>query len=260
MKISAIAIIATSLMANKALAGNCDINFNFGVIINPQHVRIIEHNQTIVQINNNLQLFVKGRELDLSSSQRLALSLYSQGIRQQVPEIVSIAIEGVDIGLKTVNKLIASLTGENSLSHQKIQEKFNELQMRLRTRFNHADENYFIAPQDFENFDEIFTGEFEQEIQDIVSQSLGTILVAVGGAISAKENNDFEQNTDSIVQQLENIGEDIKIDVGSKVNQLEQKTQQFCQNLHELDQAEHNLQQAIPQLQAFDLIETNAAR
>ena len=44
-----------------------------------------------------------------------------------MPKIVSIAIDGVDIGLKAVNKAIDGFTVENSASQQKTMGQFNEL-------------------------------------------------------------------------------------------------------------------------------------
>lgn len=125
MKILTYSFIFTSLMASNVNAQQCDINFNYGVVINPSHLRIMQKSQTFVQINNDKQLFIRGREVSLNEEQINLINQYSQGIRKQVPEIVDIAIEGVDIGLKAVNKVIAGLTGENSASHQKIQERFD---------------------------------------------------------------------------------------------------------------------------------------
>ena len=160
----------------QAYAQQCSINLNYGVIIDPKHIRIVEKAKTQVQINNAEQLFIGGREIPLSSEQKQLLSSFSLGIRQQVPEIVSIAIEGVDIGLKAVNEVVAGLTGENSASQQKVQAKFEELKWRIRARFNQSANNYYIAPQDLNNLDEIFTGEFEQEIEAMISTSILSLI------------------------------------------------------------------------------------
>ena len=135
---------------------------------------------TYVQIKNENQLCVQGKEVKLTPRQTQLVTQYTTEIRQQVPQIVEIAIGGVDIGLKAVNQVIAGVTGENSASHQKIQKHFDELQWRLRKRFNHSDQNYYIAPQDFAAFEDIFAGQFEHEIESIVTESIGTILMAFG--------------------------------------------------------------------------------
>ncbi|MBA6332606.1 YggN family protein [Colwellia sp. MB02u-12] len=240
-----------------ANAQQCDINFNYGVIIDPAHLRIVNQGQTYVQINGQHQLFVYGREVALNQAQKSQLSEYTRGIRSQVPAIVSIAIEGVELGLKAVNKVISSLTGENSATHQQFQEKFDEMKSRLRTRFNHSDESYYIAPQDFDDFDEIFAGEFKKEIETIVTNSVGNILVAVGEAITHKEKQSTEQRVETFDQRIESMGNDIKIDISNQANTLENKAAIICASLLKLDQIENKLQLEIPALAEFNLIITH---
>ena len=220
---------------------------------------MIEHGQTIVQINGEKQLFVEGREIELTHEQQQLIQQFSFGIREQVPEIVSIAIEGVDIGLKAVNKAIGSLTGENSASQQKIQTKFEELKWRIRTRFNQSANNYYIAPQDFADFDDIFTGEFEQEIEEIISDSIGTILLAVGEAMisDTTDSRGSEQRLSTFDDRMETIGKDLELEISASANALEKKAEKFCFKLTELDLIESKIHSSITPLNQFNLIETN---
>ncbi|WP_085299487.1 DUF2884 family protein [Cognaticolwellia mytili] len=238
-------------------AQQCDINFAHGVIIDPAHIRIVSQGQTYVQVNGEHQLFVNGREVKLNAEQQVQLSEYTAGIREQVPAIVSIAIEGVELGLKAVNKVISGLTGENSASHQQFQEKFDEMKWRLRARFNHSDDSYYIAPQDFDDFDEIFAGEFEKEIESIVSDSVGTILIAVGEAMTHREEQSSEQRVETFDQRIETMANDIKLGISNQANALEVKAEKICARLIALDEIENRLQLEIPALSEFNLIETN---
>lgn len=243
-----------------AYAQQCSINLNYGVIIAPKHIRIVEKAQTKVQINNSNQLFIQGREQYLTVEQKALLSKFSAGIRQQVPEIVSIAIEGVDIGLKAVNKVITGLTGENSASQQKVQAKFDELKWRMRARFNQSANNYYIAPQDLNDFDEMFTGEFEQEIEAIISTSIGTILEAVGQSmLTDSEQNDYEGETriTTFDKRLTSISKGLKLEVTERAKALDNKAAIFCQQLSQLNMIETDLQQAIPTLKSYNIIETS---
>lgn len=244
----------------QAYAQQCSINLNYGVIIDPKHIRIVDKGKTKVQINNTKQLFIRGREITLSSEQQQLLNSFSIGIRQQVPEIVSIAIEGVDIGLKAVNQVVASLTGENSASQQKVQARFDELKWRIRTRFNQSANNYYIAPQDLNDFDEMFTGEFEQEIEGIISTSIGTILEAVGQSILADDNNeeyDGETRITTFDKRLTTLSKGLELQVAQRAKALDKKAALFCQELTHLDALEAKLHHAIPALKDYNLIETS---
>lgn len=256
--IKVITLIVVCLVSFTSHSKQCSVNFNYGVIIDPDHIRMIDHGQTVVQINGETQLFVEGRELPLNAQQQKLISQFTLGIRAQVPEIVSIAIEGVDIGLKAVNKAIGSLTGENSASQQKIQARFDELKWRIRTRFNQSANNYYIAPQDFADFDDIFTGEFEQEIEEIISDSIGTILLAVGEAmISDDSGHGSEQRISTFDDRIETMGKDLELEISASANALEKKAEKFCLKLSELDKIESELHNSIKPLKQFNLIETN---
>ena len=251
-----ISLMAAALISPIAAAEQCDVNFNYGVVIDPTHIRILDKSQTLFQINHESQLFVGGRELSLNEEQQKLLTQYSSGIRKHIPEIVSIAIEGVNIGLKAVNTVIGGLTGENSASHQRIQQKFDELESRLRRRFNHSDDSYYIAPQDFDDFDELFAGQFDQEIEQVISQSIGAILMAVGEAMTHEDEGNIESRVNTFDEKMRNMGEDLEYKVANRANALENKAQQFCHDLVELDKIESKLHQAIPQLMTFNLIES----
>jgi hypothetical protein len=259
LKYSFVALIIMPFY-QQAHAQQCSINLNYGVIIDPKHIRIVDKGKTKVQINNTKQLFIRGREIALSSEQQQLLTSFSVGIRRQVPEIVSIAIEGVDIGLKAVNQVVASLTGENSASQQKVQAKFDELKWRIRARFNQSANNYYIAPQDLNDFDEMFTGEFEQEIEAIISNSIGTILEAVGQSILVEDNSNEhggETRITTFDKRLTTLSKGLELEVAKRAKALDKKAALFCQELTHLDELEVELHQAIPALKDYNLIETS---
>jgi len=234
---------------------HCDIHFNYGVTLDPKHIRIQEKGITYVQISQTGQLFVRGREIPLNDKQQDLVNRYALGIRTQVPELVDIAIEGVDVGLKAVNKVIAGLTGENSAAHQKLQKQFEELHWRIRKRFNHSDDSYYIAPQDLDDFDEIFAGEFEQEIEEIVTDSIGTILGAVGDAVANQsvEDENNEQRAGNVGERVESMSDDLAKEINTKTSTLESKANAFCNKLVELDIIESEIQSQISILSDFNL-------
>lgn len=254
-------IIGGTLLSNNAYAQQCSIHLNYGVIIDPSHIRVIDHGRTLVQINGEDQLFIRGIEQEVTPEQQALIAQFSTGIRAHIPEIVSIAIEGVDIGLKAVNEVVGGLTGENSASQQKIQAKFEELKWRIRARFNQSANNYYIAPQDFNDFDEMFAGEFEQEIEEIVQTSVGTILKAVGQSMLSEnkhsEQVDGEPRVDSFDERMDGMSKGLELEVSDRAKALDKKAAQFCQRLTELDQIEAQLQQAITPLKKYNLIQSN---
>lgn len=244
-----------------ATANQCNIDFNYGVIIDEQRIRILEKEQTLIQINKQEQVFVGGREITLNQSEKSLIREYSLSIREQVPQIVSIALESVNLGLKAVNRVIASLTGENSAIQQKLQGKFEELEWRLKARFNHSNNSYYIAPQDFADFDDILEGTFENEIKEIVSKSIGTLLIAVGEAVANKNSedetlNNTEKRISTFDERMQLMGEEIELEISPQALLLKNRAESFCNALRKLDQLEQQINQKIPELQQLNLLET----
>lgn len=261
MKRYALPVLLTGLISNSVYA-ECNMSFKYGVVIDPLHVRLLEEELTYIQITRNQQLFISGREIMLNSEQKALLGEYSIQIRQQVPEIVSIAIEGVDVGLEAVNKSIGGATGEDNESRKLFQKRFNDMQWNLRNRFNHSDESYYIAPQSFNDFDEIFSGEFEKEIEHIVTQSLGSILMAVGDAIVKRtdRNQDKRNDDNSIIlnNKMTNLEKELISELSTQTNALDKKARIFCTNLKELDKLENQIRASIPNLSQLDLIQSKS--
>jgi len=254
-------ILLGVLMSFSVQAEKCDVSFKYGVIIDPSHVRLLKDGVTYIQINQNQQLFISGREIILNGNQTALLSEYSKNLHKQVPEIVSIAIEGVDVGLDAVNKSISGLTGEYSESQQLFQKRFNDMQSSLRGRFNHSEQSYFISSQNFNDFDEIFSGEFEKEIEHIVTQSLGSILMAVGDAMVKRTDRDQDKKTENkkskLNDKMTNLEKELISELSTKTHALDQKAKVFCQNLKELGKLENKIRSSIPNLSQLNLIETN---
>ncbi|WP_175623855.1 DUF2884 family protein [Pseudocolwellia agarivorans] len=257
MKRYALPILLTGLVSHSVYA-ECNISFKYGVVIDPIHVRLRQENQTYVQITRDQQLFVSGREALLTNKQKELLNQYSRSLREQVPQIISIAIEGVDVGLEAVNKAIGGLSKKDSESHRLFQKRFNDMQWNLRNRFNHSDNNYYVAPQSFNDFDEIFSGQFEKEIEHIVTQSLGSILMAVGDAIVERTGREQDRKKDNqniiINNKMTPLEKELMSELSAQTRVLDQKARIFCSNLRQLDLLEEELRSSIPSLHELDLI------
>jgi hypothetical protein len=244
-------LLSFAFIGSSQAANQCHAGFNYGVIIEANRVRITEHGKTFIQINNNQQLFVNGREINLSAEQRELIRSYSIGLKQQVPQIVSVATDGIELSLDAVTKVIGGLTGENSDSQQKILETFNQLKTNMKSRFNQSEDSYFLAAQNFNELDQLIEGQFKHELKQIISQSVSSILVAVGEVMRNDEG--FEQSND-IGERIDKITSDLSIDIHDKASQLRDKVDLFCQSLSPINESEKLLNQHIPALNNFDLI------
>ncbi len=232
---------------------NCSVDLNYGVIVKGQNIRFLDKDNTYVQINDNKQLFVDGKQISLTAEQQNLVSEYASSINQQVPEIVNLALNAVDVAFSAISHVVTGVTGDDANSSDRLNEIMVKIKEKVHTRFNNDDGSYFLAQQNFDEFDSFMEDELEAEIEDLVSESIGDILIAVGSAIN-NEEGDFEQRMEAFGKRMERMGDDIELAVEGQAEQLEAQAEQLCANLKELDQLEMQLTDSVAELSRFDLI------
>ena len=248
-KISCLLCIIITLIISTAHAQKCDINLNYGLVIDEDHIRFIEQGKTYVQINGESQLFIKGKEIHANNKKQRFIRDYALAIREQIPYAITDVIKAVDTNLKALSKIVAGVSGENSASHQKLQQNFDKLQWRLHRKLNQRESNYFLAPQ---NINDIFTGEFEREIKNILSASLENIMIITDDKISDKEADKNKQAPQYFEDKMKSISEDFELTVSNKITSIESKTTMLCEQLQKINTIEKSLTTELKALSQFN--------
>lgn len=231
----------------------CSVDLNYGVIVEDDSIRFIDGDNTFVQINNNYQLFVRGKEIALTPEQQATITQYANGVNEQVPEIVHLAIDAVEVALNAVNEVVIGLELGDTQSSQRIDDLIIKVKEQVHARFNDDNDSYFIAEQNFDEFEQLMEEELGDEIEQIVSDSVGNILIAVGKAMNSEEGS-FEQKMEAFGERMERMGENIEIAVEAKAEKLGEQAEKVCSNLKVLEQLETKLSDNIQALSDFDLI------
>lgn len=235
----------------------CSIDFNYGVIVEGQNIRFINNDSTYVQINNNDQLFVKGKEVELTADQKSLLQEYAHGISTEVPKIIEIALNAVELAFDAMNQAVVGLGLESEDSGQKLNGLFAKIKDTVHQRFNKDDGNYFLAEQDFNEFDQYMEDELSAEIEELISNSVGSILIAVGNAIN-DEDGSFEEKMNAFGERMESMGENIEQIVEAKAEELGVEAEQLCDNLKDLNELEEALSDNVDELAKFNLIQISS--
>ncbi|WNC73193.1 DUF2884 family protein [Thalassotalea psychrophila] len=231
----------------------CSIDVNYGVAVSEDSIRFINKDETYVQINNNQQLFVEGKLVNLTDRQQALVSEYSEQINQQVPAVVNLATDAIEIAFQAVSHVVIEISGDNEESKARVDNIFTKINAEVEKRFNEKDGNYFIAEQDFDEFDQFMEDELEDEIEELIADSVGDLLIAVGTAMNSEEGN-FEQKMEAFGERMENMGRDIEAAVEGKAEGLGEQAEQLCHNLKSLDQLESELSNSIDEMNSFNLI------
>ncbi|RJE77987.1 hypothetical protein BGP78_07765 [Pseudoalteromonas sp. MSK9-3] len=229
----------------------CDVELGHGLIITDSVIRIVDNGQTRVQINNDNQLLIQGYWIDLSERETQVLHEYSKGIRDTVPELVSLATDGVNLGLSAIEQVVEGMSDKKP---EVLQTQLQYVERALMDKFKRGDDFFFIAPQSLSKIDDFFTKEISQKIHSAVHGSLGAILMSLGDAFKSREGNIEDRITD-MGQRMDIITKEIDKSLQKKAQQLESKADEYCECLNTLDETEARLQAIVPRLAAYDLVQ-----
>ena len=236
---------------NKSFANECHIRLELGLLISPDHIRVMERGRTQVQINHDTQLFIRGEMIELTDQERFLLKEFSRGLRKELPEIVTIAMDSMDLGFDALQKVITGLAGTDV--SQETQAQFLYLRNSLLKRFSRSGDNFYIAPQGMDELDEFFSDELSSKISSVVTDSLNVMLGAMGQAYRRSEGAVEGQQSDlddSVNELTNNVEQALKYNA----NRLAQKAEAFCERFKTLDKIEARLQNQIPQLRKYDIL------
>ncbi|NOU52719.1 YggN family protein [Pseudoalteromonas sp. JBTF-M23] len=240
------------LSSFSTLAKNkCDVELSHGLIITDSEIRIVDNGQTRVQINNDNQLLIRGYWVELSEQDTIVLRDYAMGIRDTVPELVSLATDGVNLGLSAIEQVVEGMSDKEP---EVLKTQLQYVERALMDKFKRGDDFFFIAPQSLSKIDDFFTKEISKKIHSAVHGSLGAILVSLGDAFKSREGNIEDRITD-MGQRMDIISKEIDKSLQKKALQLEEKAEEYCECLNTLDKTETRLQTIVPSLAAYDLVQ-----
>lgn len=253
LRVAVLLSILFSIEAHAEL--KCDVDLQFGIVVNERQIRVIDESRTIYQINDANQLIVKGEWLTLSPEQQKKLHKLANGIHYVVPKMITLATEGVELAVGTVEHVYVGLVGEDHKTYDKIQSSLQRVQRKIKEKFVHAGDNFYIGPGSLENVDDFVDRELEEQLEQAINTSLGGVLSAIGG-LSSGGNAETEQQIQELSERIEVMGQEYERQVGSHSDSLRMKAKWFCNKMHYLDNIEEKLRESVPELQKYDVILT----
>ena len=232
-------------------AANCNMAFRYGVLISPEHIRMMQNNRTHVQINHDQQLFVRGELQTLSEEEQRLLQQYAEGLRKFVPEIVSLAVDGVEVGLSSIEAMLAGVGSQSQQDEWRA--LIRETTFQFLSRFVRSGDHFYLAPQSLNELDNFLNRELKPQLTSLARRTVGAVWGALRDALRQSDNN-FERAETQDWQSVNQLMEKITLGMDEKMVELEAKSALFCQRMRELDHIESKLQKRIASLAQFDVV------
>lgn len=225
---------------NQGEENQCNLSINSDLSVSKEHVRIIKNDETVIDIYQDKAVFVKGEQIELTSTQQAMVMDYSVSIRNSVPEVTEIAMEAVGLAFEGVNIALGEFVDldEN-------EEKFKQLQQKINKKYQSDDGSFTVTEGDFgmNIDDEEIDALVEEMVEDMVPDLVGGLLSTIGKAMVT--GGDIDSEFDGLEQRIES-------EIEAKADLIEVKADAFCQKMKRLNTLEQEL---ISIDSHFDLLE-----
>ena len=238
-----------------AVANECDIEFNGNMQLENKVLTVNLDNDTRLTIDQDRVLYIDGSALSLSAQQQRWVNHYYDGINLAAPQAAAIATDAVALASTALNEVFTELLGSDNKALANLADKLSNLDQQIQ--YNFYAENGDIrldsdAFEDGEFFGDQWENQFEEAIEDLVTDSIGQIMIAVGTELIFSGGD-----TDAFEQKMERFGEQMEQKVEYRAEALEEKTEELCATLANVDRAEYQLQQSVEQLADLDVIQVD---
>lgn len=247
--------VAAALVSGQTMAhdNSCDIELDGQIKYYQGNLTVEMENGSTLSINPNRDLSINGESVALNREQQAYVNDYYNSIDTAIPMTLTIASEGLEVASVAVTEVFGELLGGDSGLDSDFQALFDSLDQKLARSFYDDAGNIRIDSTQFDEpgwFDESWEAEFESQIESLISESMGRILIALGTQMlwEGGDMSEFEQK-------MERFGEDLEYRLEAKAASLEEKGEALCNVLKKADYAESKMQASIAGLDELDLID-----
>jgi hypothetical protein len=227
----------------------CEVSLNYDVKVEPKKLVMSDKGTEKYRIEAD-KLFVEGKPVTLTDKQKKLVTQYADEVSTQVPEVIELVNEAVSLASQAVGMALTPLMGD--AAGAKFDEMMAGVQKRVDTvAYRQGDSFYLGATED--SIQNTFDDEFEQEMEQIVQNSIGTIMMTIGGQIMSGDGDSFEAKMDAFSKKMDNLGQDIEQQIEAQSKGLEVKADRLCDRFEDLLVLENQLRQEVPELAPYAL-------
>ncbi len=241
-------LLSTSAMAHEQHAeqhNSCNINIEKSVKVTPSLIQVLDGEESLYRIENGSTLYTQGKRVHLTEEQQALVEEYSALIQELAPKVAQVISDALEIAQSAVSGVISELFGQDTELQNKVDSIIQRMQDKAAPMVDQAKGEYFLAKDVIDNAGDDFGKEIEQEVESLLKESSGHLLMLVGKMLIDGEDgmNGLEQKMEAFGEQMEQRG-----------NELEARAEAMCQQAVRLDELETRMQKEIPQFAKFDLL------
>jgi len=244
------------LNVNYVMANQCEIDFDGNMQLENRVLTLNTPKHKKIVILENNQLYVNDKHVALSTEQQGLVSAYYAGIYAAAPQAERIARDAIELANVTINEVFTELLGTKSGAVDELSVKLDELSTHIHSNFYAQNGEIRLNSANFE--DGNFLGneweqEFEQVIEEVVSNSIGKILLSIGSQLLFGGDD-----IDAFEAKMDRFGQDMEQRLEYQTSGIEARANALCLGLAQVDSVESQLQNSIAELADLNILRVTA--
>ena len=244
-------VFATSTMAIEINNESCGINvegdmsWNAGVLA----VQIDDDKEMVITPGHIMT--INGRTIALDDDEQAWVGTYYDNINTAIPMTLDITYDALALAGSALNEAFGELIGTDSGLVTDIDVFFTDLRQEMDTHFYDENGQIRVSSEDFKDdgwFADSWEDRFESQVEEIVAQSTGRLLIALGTQMLSSDGD-----MDDFADRMENWEDDFEQRVEAKASAIEARADALCEVLQKADYAESKMQKHIAGLEQLDM-------
>lgn len=238
-------------------AEQCALTLQDDLKVSPSLVSMQRADTELWRIDTKGQLWLAQQKYNTDTATQQQLKAYQQGIRTQVTASASLMDDSLQLARSVLDQNVKATTGQSLADNPELQQPVSQLEERLEQLIRRQDGTIYVYGSQLRSADKNLAREAEQSIQQAVAQISGQMMLTLGQNVLQSPGSATEK-MQSFRAKMQTFGSQLKTDMQKNSKNLQQRGQHICQQLQALDQLEQNIQQQVPAMSPYDLINTQA--
>ncbi len=237
-------VITTSLQAHSNEM--CNYEMDYDLTIEDSALSFTQESGKNITIDQDNQLSVNGKKKQLDSQQQQLIDDYADGVRDLIPEVTALAIEGVNLGVEAATMALSILLDGSDPDIERFTGKLNQLAQNITVKL---DANHFST----KDLEDAFDSEFEEEIESIVEEAVTEITPILISKVLTAAMSGEDGTISDIEHRAEFLEHEIEDYVEPRADALEARADELCDSISSLDALETKMVESG--LEMMDMIE-----
>lgn len=251
-------ILLAGLSSTAVFASQCGLQLQQDLTVSPSQISLQQGPQQLWRMDTQGRLWQQSQPVAVSQPQQQLLHRYQQQLRSQVTASAALMDDSLQLARTVLDQNLQQSTGQGLNRYPQVQTVVHQLEQQLNQIVERKDSSIHVYGSQLAAVDHNLAQDAEQKIQQAMLKISSQMMLTLGQQ-ALQGNGTAAEKMQRFSNGVGQFSNKVKADLKAGSAPLQQRGQQICQQLQQLDQLESQIQQQIPALSGLDLIDGNSA-